>query len=442
MDSTGTTEQYNKGPSIKIIDAPTGEGKTTSLITYLQNNFNSFQTLIKEQKRFIVLVPLLDECERLSKALKETGIETFTPKIKGRKNKDTLEALREGLNIITTHRFLEMTPIEFYETLKDSSERYSYSIFIDEEPTVEVAFKDSPLSNLPSLDSSDIDTMRHKNIISVDEKSNRITWTAEEPLKGIYRHYRDFFKGYVVYLSKEACQHNLDNPFIIHIRPEMWSLFESVTVLSYRVKYSIFRAYCNLYQLPLDYYHVSRDSDTFVEGYVEKKPKGCKRLCICKDYLETFRNEEVNIKGLSYSWYNKTNTKGIKALRSYMDKCIRNKPFGTILWTTYKPKKEALKIPKHGLNDKNWIACNTKATNDYKDHTTVIYGINRYMNPFKASFWQSQGIHIDMDNWSLNELIQFLWRSNLRDTHSSDTVYVYIPSDRMRGLLEEWLLND
>lgn len=339
-------------------------------------------------------------------------------------------------------KVLEMTPIEFYETLKDSSERYSYSIFIDEEPTVEVAFKDSPLSNLPSLDSSDIDTMRHKNIISVDEKSNRITWTAEEPLKGIYRHYRDFFKGYVVYLSKEAYQHNLDNPFIIHIRPEMWSLFESVTVLSYRVKYSIFRAYCNLYQLPLDYYHVSRDSDTFVEGYVEKKPKGCKRLCICKDYLETFRNEEVNIKGLSYSWYNKTNTKGIKTLRSYMDKCIRNKPFGTILWTTYKPKKEALKIPKHGLNDKNWIACNTKATNDYKDRTAVIYGINRYMSPFKASFWQSQGIPIDMDNWSLNELIQFLWRSNLRDTYSSDTVYVYIPSDRMRGLLEEWLLND
>ena len=63
------------------------------------------------------------------------------------------------------------------------------------------------------------------------------------------------------------------------------------------------------------------------------------------------------------------------------------------------------------------------------------------MNPFKVSFWKAQGIVIDTDNWALNELIQFLWRSNLRVTDSKLSVNVYIPSERMRGLLEAWINN-
>ncbi|MGP2528730.1 hypothetical protein ACTUHY_12405 [Acidaminococcus sp. LBK-2] len=124
-----------------------------------------------------------------------------------------------------------------------------------------------------------------------------------------------------------------------------------------------------------------------------------------------------------------------------MDKCIREYSCSSILWTSFKDNMKALKIPKHGISLKNWTACNTRATNDYSNRTNVIYPINRYMNPFKASFWKAQGIVIDTDNWALNELIQFLWRSNLRVADSELTVNVYIPSERMKGLLEAWINN-
>ena len=159
--------------------------------------------------------------------------------------------------------------------------------------------------------------MKGQNIIAIDSDSNRIHWTAPEDLSVIYRHYRKFFTGYTVYLSKEAYQGGKENPFIILMNPELWSMFESVTVLSYRVRYSLFHAYCELFRFPIEYNHIDRNPITndslFKEGYIDKKPKGYERLNICKEHLlATFDREykEIPSKGLSYSWYtNKGQTK-------------------------------------------------------------------------------------------------------------------------------------
>lgn len=443
----------NKITTIKVVDAPTGEGKTTALINHLKTDYNPFTAPLEGGERFIVMVPLVTECERIYNALKEGGIAVYMATIEGRKNRDTLDAIERGENIITTHRFYEMEINELFKTLKESSTnkgKYFYSLFIDEEPTIEIDIKDSPLGNLPSLTPSDIEEMKGRNIIAINPDSNRINWTAPEDLSVIYRHYRKFFTGYTVYLSKEAYQGGKENPFIILMNPELWSMFKSVTVLSYRVRYSPFHAYCELFRFPIEYCHIDRNPITndslFKEGYIDKKPKGYKRLNICKEphLLATFDREykEIPSKGLSYSWYtNKAKPKQLKKIKSYMDKCIRGYSCSSILWTSFKDNMKALKIPKHGISLTNWTACNTRATNDYSNRTNVIYPINRYMNPFKASFWKAQGIVIDTDNWALNELIQFLWRSNLRVADSELSVNVYIPSERMRGLLEAWINN-
>jgi hypothetical protein len=49
-----------------------------------------------------------------------------------------------------------------------------------------------------------------------------------------------------------------------------------------------------------------------------------------------------------------------------------------------------------------------------------------------------KGNNIDKDIFALSEMVQFIWRSAIRNEQQ---INVYIPSKRMRNLLEQWL-ND
>ncbi|MEG2045187.1 MAG: hypothetical protein RR088_04280, partial [Clostridia bacterium] len=83
-----------------------------------------------------------------------------------------------------------------------------------------------------------------------------------------------------------------------------------------------------------------------------------------------------------------------------------------------------------------FVACTARATNDYRHKTNCAYLLNRFLNPMEAGFFIDKGIDIDEDGWSLSELIQWLFRSAIRD---GKEIKLYIPSKRMRELLVDWL---
>ncbi len=51
------------------------------------------------------------------------------------------------------------------------------------------------------------------------------------------------------------------------------------------------------------------------------------------------------------------------------------------------------------------------------------------------SFFQDNGVSVNEDLYALSELVQWLWRSRIRNGQPIDA---YIPSERMRGLLDAW----
>lgn len=59
------------------------------------------------------------------------------------------------------------------------------------------------------------------------------------------------------------------------------------------------------------------------------------------------------------------------------------------------------------------------------DRSTYIY-----------RFFEGRGIVMDQDGFALSEMLQFIWRSAVRDEKE---IWVYIPSRRMRNLLERWI---
>ena len=77
-----------------------------------------------------------------------------------------------------------------------------------------------------------------------------------------------------------------------------------------------------------------------------------------------------------------------------------------------------------------------RATNDYKETTAVAYIANRYMKPTLKHFFEVENINVDEDTYALSELIQFIYRSAIRD---GKPITVYIPSKRMRELFIDWI---
>ena len=62
--------------------------------------------------------------------------------------------------------------------------------------------------------------------------------------------------------------------------------------------------------------------------------------------------------------------------------------------------------------------------------------MNRYMNPIVKNFFLQHGVAVDEDGYALSEMLQFIWRSAIRN---GEEIWVYIPSIRMRNLLKQWI---
>ena len=58
------------------------------------------------------------------------------------------------------------------------------------------------------------------------------------------------------------------------------------------------------------------------------------------------------------------------------------------------------------------------------------------MNTIDYRFFRSRDIKINEDIWALGEMIQFIFRTQIRD---GKPINIYIPSQRMRNLLINWL---
>ena len=83
-----------------------------------------------------------------------------------------------------------------------------------------------------------------------------------------------------------------------------------------------------------------------------------------------------------------------------------------------------------------FLPCNARGLNEYGDRVHVMYLVNRYLNIIQKRFFKSYGIDVDEDKFALSELLQWIWRSAIRN---GQKINLYIPSRRMRHLLCDWL---
>ena len=397
---------------VTIIDSPCGAGKTQYCIDLMKRT--------SREKRYVYITPFLNEIKRIM----ENVPNVYTPD-NANKRGTKIEGIKILLDkydkhIASTHALFRLFTPEMAEIIKAQK----ITLIMDEVMDVVEVLKIKP---------SDMkDILNHSKI---EAKTGKLLWVDEEYNGDSFEYIRQLCKSNNIYI--------IDGTAVMWTFPiEVFEAFESVIICTYMFKAQLQRFYYDLYKLP---YEIKSVSNNMIVDYRSSK-SNTDKIKIYLGNLNNIGDIEGNKTGaLSVSWYNSRKEPSLALLQSSIFNFIHNelrKELGylpkssDVIWTTFKPYVDKLKGKGY---TKGFIACNLRATNDYADRHIVVYAVNRFFNPYAKKFFASHGISItktDEDNYALAEMIQFIYRSAVRN---GEQIYCFIPAERVRNLMFDYI---
>lgn len=405
---------------VHICDAIMGSGKSQSAIAYMNEH---------PDQRFIYIAVYLDEVERIKNSCPEAGFVEPSDKI-GRvgysKVLHTAELLKQGRNIVTTHAAFRLYEAEMIENIR----RHGYVLIMDEVVNIMDEYKDS---------AEDLMILREAGYIE-DVGNGRFVRT-EKPYNG------EVFKSLLYMFDRNAVIELADGAsdgavLFWQMTPEVIQAFRDVYVLTYLFEGQDLKYFLDMNRIPYDYIGVSRagggfhfcESREYVPGYVSRLSR----------MIHIFDNEKLNAIGndryaLSSSWSQRNASCGFEKLKSnlynYMVNYHRRASTSDRMWSCF--ERNRMKLRGNGYS-KGFVPCNMRASNNYRDKNVLAYCLNIFQNPYKKRYLQGINGMYDEDTYALSTMIQWIWRSAIRDGGEID---VYVPSRRMRELLEKWIAS-
>lgn len=150
----------------------------------------------------------------------------------------------------------------------------------------------------------------------------------------------------------------------------------------------------------------------------------------------------VSSKRMTASWYKDSATKeDLKCVENALKSACRKFNKEDVLYTLPKqlvvPDRGKPKIQVRGYPPSEcFLYAGTRATNLYSHKTVMIHAFNRYPLVSVSSYLQDYGFPVDPDHFALTELIQWVWRSAIRE---GKPIKLCIIPIRMRRLFDGWL---
>ena len=391
---------------LKVVDAGCGVGKTTAMINHINES--------DDNTRYLYITPFLTEVTRIKESCKSKNF--IEPQELPTKKEDLIRLLNKGYNIVSTHAlFKKMT-----DEVLDLTSFNDYVLVIDEAADV--------------IEEIDITKNDLKTIIteytSIDD-NNSLHWNSwNSDYQGRFEDYKNMIEmgGVKAHRSDTGEVVSLVWTFPISI----FESFQEVYILTYMFNGQ--KAYYEYNHVDIENLYVkdfklTREKQEY--NYSEQK----KLITVIDD--DKLNNIGENRGSLSLSWFKRNESSVLtKKLRNntsnFFKHIMRGIPINQKLWTTFKEYMDCIKGKGY---TQSFVPINIRATNDYKDATAIAYIANRYMKPTLKHFFESEGIKVDEDAYALSELIQFIYRSAIRD---NKPITVYIPSKRMRELFIDW----
>ena len=412
---------------IRVCDAIMSSGKSSACINYMNEH---------PDRKFIYITPYLSEAARIQKACPALnfvepedgymkvedvdGIERWSKnKYEWRtKTKHTARLIKEGANITTTHQaFVYYTP----DMLEEIRQQH-YTLIVDED--VQVISKFDVLKG-------DLDILVESGYLIEDDDGEIYINTVakgQNSFTGIFKtlESRNLVRVRDVGDKSETVFWTLP--------PDLFLAFDDVFILTYLFEGQSLHALFQLSGIEYENIGIRKDEDgyhfdpegTYRPPYVRSLAN---KIHICKK--PKFNREGTNIWSLS-----KNHLPERGKLRNHLLSFYRNDrhaPSSRCMWTTFKNQKRFLQGKGY---TKGFVPLNQKATNEYSDRIYLGYMANIYLNPAFRMYYYRKGIKFNERLYALSTMIQWIFRSAIRN---GDEIWIYIPSRRMRELLQDWI---
>lgn len=408
---------------VRVCDAIMGSGKSSAAITFMNE---------RPRQKFLYITPYRDEAERIQKAC--PALDFFVPK-KEEKYKWSIasqiqSAIQSDRNVASTHSAFAYYTSEMIEVFR----KKEYVLIIDESINI--------LQEL-NLGKSDLEMMMKSGFIRDSEDGYRLGEGAYENGR-----HRDFFR---LLQSQNLIKMSDSNE-----PPLYWELpissilaFKDIYILTYLFEGSALSFYLKMNGVTYEKIGVSCPAagKYYFSNEGSYTPEYVARL---SEMINILENEKMNLIGmertaLSDGWLNKTPGKKVKRGKISPDYDVVRKnlsnyfkhicvvPAEQRMWSTFKRHQD--KLVGNGLAT-SFVPLNARATNEYRHKTALAYCANLFFNVSCKNYFLKNGIVVDEDLYALSTLIQWIWRSAIRD---GKPVNIYVPSKRMRDLLTAWI---
>jgi len=428
---------------IIVIDSYNGSGKTSWAIQSINK--------LNDDTKVIYITPFLTEVQRIIDSCPNKHFTQPDKKLgKGSKLTHLISLVSQGKNIVSTHALFMSITDELISALK----LYNYILFLDEvfQTVDKYDFTSNEQSeyDIDTIKKQDVDSLIFKGYIKINEDDYSVEWIDNDNLLSWYIPLKRLAdRGLLYFVSGSLLLWS----FPIEVFRE--GIFSKIFIMTYLFESQLQFYYYNYFHVEYIKYHAYLDIKTNKykisktinpENELQWKSK-------IKDKIHVLENSKLNRVGdihydnnghpyktaLSVNWYDRN-----KELLPYIRKNTYNffnnitkSKSDDIMWTCF--KEDNKKIKTKIINLKNWLATNARAINEYGDRHALAYLVNRYIDPFYEKFFEKKGIIIDQDKFALSEMVQWIWRSAIRN---NEKITIYIPSKRMRNLLIKFLNNE
>lgn len=406
---------------VKVCDAIMGTGKSSAAITYMNEH---------PDKRYIYITPYVTEAQRIAQACK--NIEMFEPKktgeFHGSKTAHTFDMVKDGKSIATTHQAFRLYTEEMTEKIKE----IGYTLIIDEDVDTLDDLDMYPSDVQMAIDAGYLKQKGYlENVYRFGDRDYKNGWFNK--LFQISR-VRDIIKQ--PYCEGEDSSASF---FYWQLPPELLTSFQEVFVLTYLFDGQSLYRMLRIYGIPFSYIGIQkRDDGTYcfsdTEHYVPEYVRNLPNMVKIIDNAKMNRIGENDF-SLSMNWFNKpqSNVKQLKDNIYNFFNHLVDSDSDERMWGTYESARNKLKGKGY---TKGFVPFNKKAENQYRNRTVCAYCVNLYMNVGHKRYYQLNGIEVDEDRYALSIMVQWIWRSAIRD---GKTIVLYLPSKRMRKLLIDWM---
>lgn len=448
--------------TVKVVDAPMGAGKTSWAVQHMNES---------PGKKFIFITPYEDEVSRVVEGCSEREFKTPLAEDTGLKGKSgrprksklvgLKKLLRAGENIASTHSLFKKFDLEVLELIKEQG----YVLIMDEvtdcidRPRLATELEEAEGSQDDDDDADKEHSLRvegllEADIIREDQNDTRngkyVKVIPGENVKLGYNHIqRMAAEGRLVLIKSQAGM-----SLLMWLFPsQIFESFTEVYCLCYMFRGQIQAAYYHLNDIQVEMLSVIHQDkrydiipyDPTIEAEFVEKARGLLKI-------HKGRQNDVGTKtGPGYplcsKWYTKFREAAEKLMETTRDWFRKNAGVNSegALWCAPEWVKTGTKWKrgwKKGISPRSfqgcWISTETRATNKFRHKTAIAFLYSVFFKQSIERYLKAAGLReaVNEDIYALSRMVQVLWRGCIRD---GKPMSVFVPSARMRGLLEYWI---